>query len=340
MIAGVAMRPFLLLAPLVLATAPRTQDQQPPIDFAREVRPLLMERCVRCHGPRRSEADLRLDRKALLFAGDPELWVVVPGKPDDSLALELVSLPADDVDHMPEEGRSLSPAELELFRRWIAEGATWPDAIDAAADARATRRHARETLEVPDLEDEALAAEQRAIARLVEFGARANRIAASTAALDVDLSPVAARFGDAELPALDGLEPRLCWLRLRGTKLTDRGAATLAHFRALRRLDLSDTAITDAALPALERLPELRVLDLHHTPVGDDAVSALAAMPKLTAVHLWHTHITDAGATRLRALRPDLRIDLGHGAERLREPPPAPPAPPPEADDADETPAR
>jgi hypothetical protein len=282
-----------------------------------------MERCVRCHGERRSEADLRLNRRRHLFRGDEDLWVVVPGRPDDSLLLELVSLAPDASGHMPEEGEPLTTEQIDLLRRWIAEGADWPAAIDAAADAADERRRATEQLEVPELEGDALAVEVSALERLRELGARAGRIAANTNALEVDVTPIAEQFGDAELRAMTGLGPRLCWLRLSDSKLTDGGLAAVADLRALRRLDLSGTSITSAGITKLATLPELRHLDLHRTAVDDASIDALLQIPMLTQVNLWATRVTEAGVERLRGARPELRVERGRAADRIRETPPA-----------------
>lgn len=95
------------------------------IDFERDVRPIFEASCVSCHGPKKKKAGLRLDRRAGLFEGDRDLWVIIPGSPEDSLLFELVTLPADDVDRMPEDADPLTPHEIDVLRRWISEGAVW-----------------------------------------------------------------------------------------------------------------------------------------------------------------------------------------------------------------------
>jgi len=88
------------------------------VDFVREVKPVLELRCVRCHDSVTAMKHLRLDRK------DRAMLVIVPGKPDESrLFLAAQS------GYMPPGGPALSTAELETLRRWIAEGARWPNKI-------------------------------------------------------------------------------------------------------------------------------------------------------------------------------------------------------------------
>ncbi len=94
-------------------------------DFDRDIRPLLSDRCFKCHGPdaERRQAELRLDTRA----GALE-FVIVPGKPEES---ELISrITADDSDVRmppPQSHLSLSDAEIELIRQWIAAGAEYAE---------------------------------------------------------------------------------------------------------------------------------------------------------------------------------------------------------------------
>ena len=98
--------------------------QQAPrkIDFDRDIRPILSDRCYVCHGPDSGtrEAELRLDLKEEAFD------VIVPGKPDAS---ELVSrIFSDDIDEVmppPESNLAVSAEEKKLISEWIAQGATW-----------------------------------------------------------------------------------------------------------------------------------------------------------------------------------------------------------------------
>jgi hypothetical protein len=100
----------------------------PAVDFNRDIRPILSENCYACHGPDagKREAKLRLDTREGLFAareGDP---TIVPGSPDES-ALVFRIEEEDETVHMPppKSGKTLSPDQVKLIRRWIEEGARW-----------------------------------------------------------------------------------------------------------------------------------------------------------------------------------------------------------------------
>jgi uncharacterized protein DUF1553/uncharacterized protein DUF1549/concanavalin A-like lectin/glucanase superfamily protein/cytochrome c len=99
------------------------------IDFDRDIRPLLSDRCFRCHGPdaAKREAELRLDVRAGLFKKMGAGWAVV--KPGDPAKSELVRrIFTDDIEDMMPPGDSnlsLADGEKALLKRWIAEGAAY-----------------------------------------------------------------------------------------------------------------------------------------------------------------------------------------------------------------------
>ncbi|MBI1369228.1 MAG: DUF1549 domain-containing protein [Planctomycetes bacterium] len=100
-----------------------------PVDFVRDIQPILRDACYECHGVKKQEAGLRWDRKIYAFhAADSGDMPLVPGKPAESKILKAVR--GDGMDRMPKDGKSLSKSQIALLERWIAEGAVWPDGVD------------------------------------------------------------------------------------------------------------------------------------------------------------------------------------------------------------------
>jgi hypothetical protein len=116
------MRVVALIA-LVLIGAPA--PAQDPVDFDRDVRPILDARCLKCHGPEKRKGGLLLTgRKAALQLGDSGLPALVAGKPQES-QIFLRATSTDPDRRMPPSGKALSEAEIGLLRRWIESGAPW-----------------------------------------------------------------------------------------------------------------------------------------------------------------------------------------------------------------------
>jgi hypothetical protein len=111
------MRVCLLLMLIV------TSLEAAEVDFARDIAPLLEQRCIRCHNEETRKAGLSLVSRESAIKGGESGTALEPGKPDGSLLIDMI---AGDKPLMPAQGEKLTPAQVTLFKNWIAEGATWP----------------------------------------------------------------------------------------------------------------------------------------------------------------------------------------------------------------------
>lgn len=103
-----------------------------PVDFARDVRPILEKRCYSCHGPEKQKGGLRLDVKAAaLKGGEDHAPNILPGRPAESPLLRFVKGEEPEL-LMPPKGERLTSEQTALLGRWIQEGAVWPDGLDIA----------------------------------------------------------------------------------------------------------------------------------------------------------------------------------------------------------------
>ncbi|MSR56209.1 MAG: DUF1549 domain-containing protein [Planctomycetaceae bacterium] len=128
---------YVLLCAVLAADDP-VRIQPPAAEqvrfFETSVRPVLVEHCVACHGPKKQWARLRLDsREALLRGGDTGA-AVVPGKPDESLLIRAVQHTDDDL-KMPKEGK-LSDRQIADLVRWVETGVAFPETPTAGRPSR------------------------------------------------------------------------------------------------------------------------------------------------------------------------------------------------------------
>ena len=100
------------------------------VDFNRDIRPILSENCVMCHGPDEAhrKADLRLDLKESAFTERDGSRAVVPGDlKASSLWTHITSTDPDELMPPPKSKKKLTPAQKNLLRAWIESGAEWTD---------------------------------------------------------------------------------------------------------------------------------------------------------------------------------------------------------------------
>ncbi|MBL9151974.1 MAG: PSD1 domain-containing protein [Verrucomicrobiales bacterium] len=122
-------KPTLIVLLSVASVAPLHAQQPEPVDFSRDIRPILSDRCFKCHGfdDQTRDADLGLHTFEFATADLGGYRAIEPGKPEASeLLARITSTDPDEV--MPPAKANkprLSEKEIDLFRRWIAEGARY-----------------------------------------------------------------------------------------------------------------------------------------------------------------------------------------------------------------------
>jgi hypothetical protein len=99
-----------------------------PVDFAREIRPILSGACFQCHGPdeKKREGGFRLDTKEGALGERKGRAAFVAGKPDKSEAMRRIL--SDDPDERmppPDSGKKLTAQQIELLKKWVEQGAAW-----------------------------------------------------------------------------------------------------------------------------------------------------------------------------------------------------------------------
>src|SRR5579864_4438354 len=92
-----------------------------PVDYARNVKPILAAHCTSCHGPTKPKAELRFDLYARIKQGGNSGPAITPGKSAESLMIQAVTGSKPDVAKMPPKGEPLTAEQVAILKRWIDE---------------------------------------------------------------------------------------------------------------------------------------------------------------------------------------------------------------------------
>ncbi|MBO0858000.1 MAG: DUF1549 domain-containing protein [Chloracidobacterium sp.] len=111
---------------------------QARVDFQRDIQPIFNSSCGGCHGAKKQMGNLRLDSRKIALER-----AIVPGKAAQS-PLYMRIAGAGDQARMPMGGDPLKPEQIELIRRWIDEGADWPDSDQSTVGQSAATGAQRE----------------------------------------------------------------------------------------------------------------------------------------------------------------------------------------------------
>ena len=97
-----------------------------PVDFVKQVQPILETKCVECHNPAKTKGKLQMHTAEALLKGGEGGATITPGKPEQSELLKRITLHKADDDVMPPKSDGLPAAQVAILKQWIAEGAQWP----------------------------------------------------------------------------------------------------------------------------------------------------------------------------------------------------------------------
>jgi mono/diheme cytochrome c family protein len=114
--------------------------QQRAVDFRRDIEPIFRANCYSCHGADMASGQLRLDLKGTAMKGGISGAIIIAGKSKESRLLRRI-LGEDGETRMPMGGDPLQPAQIDLIRKWIDEGADWPDEEKEGAAEKALPKH-------------------------------------------------------------------------------------------------------------------------------------------------------------------------------------------------------
>jgi hypothetical protein len=203
-------------AEAVFAQNDQTETAPQNIDFNRDIRGILSNRCFTCHGPDDAErqADLRLDSREGAIADLGEYAAVVPGKPDASeLVKRITSSDPDVVMPPPDKGKPLTKSEVELLTRWIKQGAKyarhWSYELPVRPELPKTsnkgwQRNAIDAFILSRLDREKLSPNEEA-----DRAALIRRVTLDVTGLPPTLEEVDEFLADGSLKAYDSLVDRL-----------------------------------------------------------------------------------------------------------------------------------
>ncbi|MFT3882431.1 MAG: DUF1549 domain-containing protein [Gemmatales bacterium] len=109
--------------------------------FEKQIRPVLTEKCLACHGAHVTKAKLRLDSREGVLKGSSSGSIVSAGQPNKSRLMEVLRYQADV--QMPPSGK-LTEAEIKAFEKWMESDLPWPENIRLASPetiASAAKKH-------------------------------------------------------------------------------------------------------------------------------------------------------------------------------------------------------
>ena len=125
-ITAITLTAWILASQIVMAD---------PVNYSRDIKPLLKAKCYSCHGALRQEAGLRLDSVANMKIGGDSGPALNTDQPLDSHLLARITA-SDKSERMPPEGEPMSLEQMERVKAWLTDGAKFPSDEKTQVDPR------------------------------------------------------------------------------------------------------------------------------------------------------------------------------------------------------------
>ncbi len=280
------------------------------VDYDREIKPLLEEKCYRCHDGEKVKGDLRLDSPEGILAGGENGAILVPGKPNESSVFIMTTYPKDDPDYMPQKGKGLSKSEQTLLKSWIEEGALFGDGFVHKPKSVVKPKFADEN---PDSSRKYMIMGDaiEVVAELRKSGLLVDTVNHDASLFEVSYTYAELETGQFDFTSLLPLKDSLKKLSLARTAIRSEDLESLTDLASIEYLDLSRTEIDDGALEFVSQLKNLKTLILRDTNITDEGLQKLEKLERLERVYVWGSTVTPLGAKRLEKRVDGVSVKLG-----------------------------
>jgi len=308
------------------AAAALARPPEEQIVYADVIVPILEQKCYGCHNAEKKKGKFRMDEYELLVSGGDEGEGIVPGDSEKSAIVERISLPLEDDDHMPPDGKKQIEAhELVLIKWWLDQGglpttkladmAKTPEVELALSKRVSPAQLAAEKAQQEAADKKQLSARTAISGKLADlqkdFPGALSFEAQNSSSVVFSAVSMRSSFANEHLAKLSPVIPAMVSLDLSGTKVDDTGLRGLESASQLRMLRLSETGVTDAGMDVVAKMNTLESLNLYGTAITDAGLDKLGSLGKLKYLYVWQTKVTDAAVAALQKKLPDCEIVRG-----------------------------
>ena len=288
---------------------PEPGANDPNTFYGARIQPIFTAQCLSCHSAAKRKGGLQLTSYAALMRGGKHGAVVAAGSPSGSDLFRRINLPQSDDDFMPKGGKPpLSQDQKKLIELWITAGASVTAPLDSIAETPGgSASSIVAEVKFPEGDPMELSRQRAGFAPLMSqlqqrFPHVLDYESRDSAALALNASLMADKFGDAELAAFAPLALHIVIADFSRTAISDKSAGIIGSMKHLHTLRLMHTKIGNGLIGGLSGLDQLESLSVFDTKVTAAALPRLASLP-----HLMHAYIGQTGISPASQIPDSLR---------------------------------
>lgn len=287
----------------VPAAAVLSAGGKAPVDFTKQIVPILTANCYECHGNGKHKGGVHLDDWKWMTTERKGEWAVKPGDPSASLLVTNIELPESDDSAMPPTGNRVSSADIALIREWIVQGASAGNGISPGAVS-----DNRWSLPERSLTADELARIQAQTPAMAKFGVTVQPLAQGSSNYEANASLAAPPIGDVQVEKLVSLADFLVVLNLANSAISDLVGSIIVQFQSLRVIRLDHTQAGDQVAAQLAGMQKLESINFVSTKLTDAGLASLTKLKSLRRLYIWSSQTTPEGSKQFRLARPDVQL--------------------------------
>ncbi|MEO9891632.1 c-type cytochrome domain-containing protein [Aurantibacter sp.] len=256
------------------------------------IHPILNNKCVSCHNPKKAKGDLLLHTPDAILKGGENGEIINPKNASDSDLFVRMKLPMDDDNHMPPEGKTQPTKEdIKLVGAWIDTGNPFEGSIKNSGlnkELFSSFFSKKDNLDYPDIE--ITAASQDSIITIEKTGIHVDLISKSSNFLSVSCINKP-DFTDADFEILLAIKSNIARLDIGNTKVSDNIFKKIALLPNLTILKLDNTSISGKNIKEIANLKNLKTINLTATNFEREHISKFSDFPSLQNIYLYKSNI-------------------------------------------------
>lgn len=310
--AGITHGSDFVYAPLVKDKPKEIISIDEAIVFQNMVRPILENKCMKCHNSKKEKGELVMETEAALLKGgrNGSLWNV--NESDLGLMLRRIHLPEDQKKHMPPAGKpQLTEEEIAILTYWIKKGSNFKLKVNSLPVTDSLYLIAQKMF--PSSKTEVYnfaAADEKKIRELNTENRVVQPVAIGSPALDVSFFG-ASLFKPEQLNDLLAVKQQIVSLNLAKMPLQGDALKTILQFQNLRKLNLSFTPVKAAELSSLNKLAKLTSLTVSGIKLTGADLQNICALPAIKELFIWNSGIDSNELASIHSKFNKVKIDQG-----------------------------
>ncbi|HEV7346952.1 c-type cytochrome domain-containing protein [Telluribacter sp.] len=303
-----------VVAPLITLEEEAPVPLEEALVFDHVIQPIFEQKCVSCHNPEKKKGNLLLTDEASIRKGGKTGELFVPGKPELSLFLQRIHLPAEEKKHMPPKGKvQLTEEEMALLSWWVKDRADFNKKVLDLPPTDSLRLVATRLFNSGSTRElyTFAAADEATIHKLTTNYRTIAPLARESPALSVNIYNQN-DYTPEKLEELHELRQQIVFLNLSKMPVKDADLKKISQFENLQKLNLNFTDITGKGLNELASLTRLKSLSLSGTQVTyTDLRKPLRSFKSLQTVAVWDTGLSESEITQLQKEFPGVHFIAG-----------------------------